>query len=145
MLFPQQEKLPGPRADDNGLVLRLHCSGWRVLFMGDAGFETEKWLLKHLPDRLASDVIIKGQHGSDVSGLEEFLLAVRPQAIVASNRSFPATQQISSAWREMLQKHQITLFDQQQSGAVEILAGPTSLKMKAYVNGQSLTLSKRKP
>ena len=109
------------------------------------GFETEKWLLEHLPERLASDVVIKGQHGSDVSGLEEFLLAVRPQAIVASNRSFPATEQIPAAWQKMLQKHQIILFDQQQSGAVEILAGSNSLEMKAYVNGQSLTLSKRNP
>lgn len=144
-LFPPLEKLPGPRSDDNGLVLRLHCSGWRILFMGDAGFETEKWLLEHLPDRLASDVVIKAQHSSDLSGLEEFLLAVGPQVIVASNRTFPATEQISTAWREMLQKQGIVLFDQQQNGCVEILAGPDSLEIKGYLNGQSLTLSKRKP
>ena len=145
LLFPPQEKLPGPRSDDNGLVLRLHCAGWRILFMNDAGFETEKWLLEHLPDRLASDVVIKGQHGSDLSGLEEFLLAVDPQAIIASNRSFPATEQITPAWRNMLRKQGVVLFDQQQSGCVEILAGPDSIKLKGYLNDQLLTLSKRKP
>lgn len=144
-LFPPQEKLPGPRADDNSLVLRLHCSGWRILFMGDAGFETEKWLLEHLPDRLASDVVVKGQHGSDLSGLEEFLLAVDPQTVVASNRAFPAGEKISPEWREMLQTRRVVLFDQQQSGGVEIFVGPDSLKIKGYLNGQSLTLSRRKP
>ena len=89
--------------------------------------------------------MIKGQHGSDLSGLEEFLLAVDPQAIIASNRSFPATEQITPAWRNMLRKQGVVLFDQQQSGCVEILAGPDSIKLKGYLNDQLLTLSKRKP
>ncbi len=144
-LFPPQQKSPGPRADDNSLVLRLHCSGWRILFMGDAGFETEKWLLENKTAYLASDVVIKGQHGSDISGLAEFLLAVDPLAIIASNQNFPITEQISPDWQEMLRERGIVLFDQQQSGGVEILAGPESLKIKGYLNDQSLTLSKRKP
>ncbi len=145
ILFPPHEKAAGPRADDNGLILRLHCSGWSLLLMGDAGFESEKWLLLHHKERLASDIVIKGQHGSDWSGLEEFIRAVNPQAIISSNLTFPANEQITPEWRAMLKRQQITLFDQQQSGGVEILIGPNSLTLKGYLNDQVLTLSKRKP
>jgi len=145
VLFPPESQPPGPRADDNTLVLLLHCQGWRVLFMGDAGFDSEKWLLQHSPDRLACDLIIKGQHGTDLSGLEEFLQAARPQAIVATNHPFPANEAIDPAWRRMLQGQGIVLFDQSQTGAVEILVGSGSLELKAYVNGQALTLSRRSP
>lgn len=145
VLFPLINQPPGPRADDNSMVLLLHCQGWRILFMGDAGFETEKWLLQNSPDSIACDVIIKGQHGSDLSGLEEFLQVAQPRAIVATNRPFPVHEQITPAWKRMVSDHGITLFDQSQTGAVEILVGASSLELKAYVNGQSLTLSKRSP
>lgn len=145
VLFPPNNTSIGPRADDNGLVLRLYCAGWHILFMGDSGFETEKWLLQHRREQLSCDVLVKGQHGSDLSGLEEFIKTLNPQAIISSNQKFPANEIIPPAWRSILARQQITLFDQQQSGAVEILIGTKTLKIKAYLNGQSLTLSKRKP
>ncbi len=145
VLFPSQDHPPGPRADDNSMVLLLRCRGWRILFMGDSGFETEKWLMQNSPEHIACDVLVKGQHGSDLSGLEEFLQLAQPRAIVASNRPFPAHQGIKPAWRQMLQDRGIVLFDQLQTGAVEILVGTGSVQLKAYVNGQALTLSRRSP
>ncbi|MFK5922734.1 MAG: ComEC/Rec2 family competence protein [Verrucomicrobiota bacterium] len=145
ILYPPSDQAPGPRADDNHLVIRMHCEGWRILLLGDAGFEIEKWLLQHQNQQLASDLIIKGHHASDLSGLEEFIATVNPQAIISSQRAFPANEQITPAWRAMVKKRGIHLFDQQQSGCVEILIGSDALKLQGYLGDQTLVLSKRKP
>jgi len=107
------------RADDTGLVIRLHWHGWRILFTGDAGFITETRLLASGMD-LNADVIITGRNGGDFTGREDFYKAVAPKAIISSNCVFPENERIPRRWLEMVKKMGITAFDQEQSGAVTI-------------------------
>ncbi len=74
-------------SDDQALVLQLRLpDGRRVLFMGDSGFATERWLLDHEKD-LRSDVLVFGQHSRDLTGTPEFVRTVSPKCIVRHEHS----------------------------------------------------------
>ena len=107
-------------ADDQALVVQLMVDGkFRVLLVSDSGLITEKMLLQlAAPNELRSDILIKGQHHSGDSGSAGFLDAVRPQLIVATSRDFPARERIPDDWARLVQARGITLFRQDQTGAV---------------------------
>ncbi|MEZ5326173.1 MAG: ComEC/Rec2 family competence protein [Verrucomicrobiales bacterium] len=126
-------------ADDQAIVAQIDHLGWRILLMSDAGFATEKWLLDHCR-YLDSDVLVKGRHRSDYSGLPEFLSAVSPGAVVSTNASFPKGESIPDQWRAAVEAKGIMLFDQAQTGAVEIKANDDSLVVSGYANGQKKLL-----
>ena len=107
------------RADDSGLVMRLHWHGWKIMFTGDAGFITETRLLASGAD-LQADVIISGRNRGDHTGREEFYRAVSPQVIISSNSEFPANERIPENWFTRTEALGITTIDQQQSGAVTL-------------------------
>ena len=69
---------------------------------------------------MRSDILIKGQHYSGVSGSAEFLDAVRPQLIVASSIDFPARERIPDDWAEMVRARGIQLLRQDETGAVTL-------------------------
>lgn len=119
ILFP----LPDFRArmaDDQALVVQLILPGSaRVLLMSDSGEATERALLARQTD-LRSDLLIKGQHHSGVSGSPEFLDAVQPQAIIASARESAENQRIKGDWAEMVKARGIRLLRQDETGAVSV-------------------------
>ena len=119
-LYPASQMEKAVRSgDDNGLVLRFCSETSRVLLTADAGFITEKSLLAaNQIDELRSDVLIKGWNREDYSGLPEFLAAVTPTLIVATNHDFPPRERITESWRKQLKLSHVTLFDQQETGAV---------------------------
>lgn len=106
-------------ADDTGLVIRLHWHGWKILFTGDAGLTTEARMLDSKID-LKADVIIMGRHANDFTGHQAFYDAVAPRAIISSSCHFPDAERIPTQWRRRITEQGITLFDQQQSGAVTL-------------------------
>jgi ComEC/Rec2-related protein len=107
-------------ADDQALVAQLIIDEeFRVLLVSDSGRSIEEMLLAH-PEELKSDVLIKGQHYSGESGSEKFLEAVQPKLIVATSRDFPARERIPDDWARSVQAHGITLFRQDETGAVEL-------------------------
>ncbi len=68
LLFPPAD-FSASNANDQATVIQLEVAQrWRVLLMSDAGEPTERWLLRRYGDELASDILIKGQHQSGVSG-----------------------------------------------------------------------------
>jgi len=107
------------RADDTGLIIRLHWQGWKILFTADAGYITETRLLESGLD-LCADVIICGRNRDDFTGREDFYRAVSPKVIISSNADFPENERIPEAWFTMTQALGITTYDQQQSGAVTL-------------------------
>jgi len=132
-LFPP----PGWKAgatDDRCAVFLLRCRDTRVLFMSDAGFITEKALLESGED-LRADILIKGRHGSDFSGLPEFLNAVRPQAVVFSNTAYPASESVPGEWKALLVSKDIPYFDQARTGAVTIRIEKEKTAARGFVDG----------
>jgi competence protein ComEC len=82
---PTLPYITGSRSDinSNSLVFRLEYGRFRMLFMGDAGRETEERLLA-VGDDLRADVLKVGHHGSAYGTTPEFLRAVEPSAAIIS-------------------------------------------------------------
>ncbi len=132
VLYPPRSYPDQPRADDHCLVVRLHHHHWRILFTFDAGFTVEKWLLENGSD-LKSDLWIKGRHANTPSGLIEFLNAVDPQAVVATNAGFPVFERIPAEWIDELAKRRINFFDLEQAGSVSVAGGSQRLSIESFL------------
>lgn len=118
VLYPPRDSEPASLADDRCLVMLLQHHDWRILLTSDSGFLTEKWLMDHEPRAIQADVWIKGWHGSDASGLTEFLDRVAPRAIIATHHEFPERERIPNAWRDEVVARGIELFELSSIGAV---------------------------
>ena len=135
VLFPPRG-FAGATADDQALVIRLSIApGPSVLFMSDNGAETERALLSNGSD-LQSDILVKGQHYSGISGSAPFLDAVRPRLIIATSREFPEHERISEEWAEQLRARGIKLFRQDETGAVELNFSNREWSARAYMTGE---------
>ena len=76
--------LPGALGEDpneDGMVLELSYKGFKALFTGDIGIDTENRLLPFLHD---VDLLKVGHHGSKTSSGEPFLAQCRPELGVIS-------------------------------------------------------------
>lgn len=134
VLFPPAGWQAGV-ADDAAAVLRLECRGFRVLFMSDAGFLTEKALLASGRD-LRADVLVMGRHGADFCGLPEFVRAVRPGALVFTNHRFPEEERAPEVWRDRIAAQGIALFDQALTGGVTLRLDAGGLTVRGFADGR---------
>jgi competence protein ComEC len=135
VLFPPRG-FAGATADDQALVTRLSIApSTFVLFMSDNGAQTERALLSNGSD-LQSDILVKGQHHSGISGSNPFLDAVRPCLIVATSSDFPEHERISEQWTEQLRARGIKLFRQDETGAVELNFSGNEWIARAYLTGE---------
>jgi len=135
VLFPPRG-FAGATADDQALVIRLSIEpSTFVLFMSDNGEETERALLSN-GSNLPSDILVKGQHYSGISGSAPFLDAVRPRLIIATSREFPDRERISEQWAEQLRARGIKLFRQDETGAVELSFTGDEWRARAYLTGE---------
>lgn len=127
------------KANDRGLVLLIKIGSFRVLWLNDAGFITEKRLLQRHAD-VRCDILIRNQHNADVSGLTELLLAAQPQAIISSNDSYLAEERLPQRIRDFCEVSQIPLFDLEVSGSVGLEFRNLHAELRAFRSGQSVTL-----
>lgn len=72
-----------PLADDRCLLLRLHWRGLRWLFVNDAGFQLEQWVLENEVD-VSADILVLGRHERDLQVGLDFGQAVGAQLIVGN-------------------------------------------------------------
>lgn len=85
VLSPVPERAGSLTENENSLVLKLHVGEWEILLMGDAGQETESYLLSDYgAAQLRADILVAGHHGSDSASGADFLSAVSPSRIVVS-------------------------------------------------------------
>ena len=129
--------------DDQALVLQLQFgNGPTVLLMSDSGLATEKALLEE-SSNLRSDILIKGQHHSGISGSLDFVRAVQPRLIVATSCDFPRHERVDDQWAEDLRAKDVRLFRQDQTGAVEIRFWSDKWEARGYANGEIFRSSNR--
>lgn len=142
VLFPPSG-FEAASADDETIVLQLLVDGKsRVLLMSDSGEPTERALLAN-PSELRSDIVIKGQHRSGISGTPEFFDAVRPQLVVATSRDFPESERLKDDWIAMLQSRGIKLLRQDLTGAVRLLVFRDGWQARPYLTSEVLRSSTR--
>jgi beta-lactamase superfamily II metal-dependent hydrolase len=142
ILFPPREFESG-KADDQALVIQLAVSGKSlVLIMSDSGVATEEYLTKNYPD-LRSDIVVKGQHYSGISGSDAFLASVQPQAIVATSRDFPENERLKNEWVERVGARGIKLFRQDETGAVRIRVFRDRWDARTYVTSETFRSTSR--
>jgi beta-lactamase superfamily II metal-dependent hydrolase len=135
VLFPPR-CFAGATADDQALVIRLSITPrTSVLFMSDNGEETERALLSS-GSNVQSDILVKGQHYSGISGSIPFLDAVRPRLIIATSKEFPEHERISEQWIEQLRASGIKPFRQDETGAVELEFRENEWTAHAYLTGE---------
>ncbi len=107
-------------SDDQALVVRLDLGPkFRVLFLSDSGPKTEAALLAR-PNEIRSDVLIKGRHYSGAEDMGGFIDAVQPRLVVATSVAFPERERVPEDWAEAVRTRGITLFRQDETGAVTI-------------------------
>lgn len=73
----------GSDENENSIVTLLQLFDTSMIFMGDAGYETEKELLKEYPN-LNVDVLKAGHHGSKTSTSPRFLHQLHPSLTIMS-------------------------------------------------------------
>ncbi len=130
-------------ADERVAIYRLNWRGWRILFVNDAGLRTERKLLASGQD-LRADILIAGRHRTDLSLGDEFIKAVAPRAIVASNSPHPPEEKLDPGKVSWWQKSGIEVLDQRATGGVTITPEEDgSLLLKGFVDGRTLRLNRR--
>lgn len=127
-------------ADNRVMPVRLHWRGWRILFMGDAGWTTERAMLASGAD-LGADVIVAGRHGHDLSLGSAFLDATGARAIVATHADFPPDQRIPPGWLAACEARGIAVLHQGRSGAVTATLHDGALRLRGYVDGRVVELA----
>lgn len=127
------------KADDRGLVLLLELEGFKILYLSDAGFVTEKALLARQAD-LRCDILIRHQHSADFSGLTEFLQAARPRVIVSSNDPYLPEEKMPRRVAAYAAQQGVPLFDLASDGSVNIQLGRGAARLRAHASGQEAAL-----
>jgi len=111
------------RSDDNSVVLLLEFGSNRVLLTSDAGASVERRLLANHAD-LRAQVIVKGRHADETSCIDEFLDAVRPEAVVQCVNSRPSDRYLQPELRDRLRQRGIAYYRTDEAGAVTIRLAP---------------------
>lgn len=69
--------------NEDSLVIYFSINNFKILLMGDAGFETEKYLMEEYNFKNV-DILKVGHHGSKYSSSDEFIKMVNPKYSVIS-------------------------------------------------------------
>lgn len=86
VLQPREPFIERSRSDanSNSVVVRMIAGNVRMLFTGDAEWDTERRLLEENRQELPADVLKVAHHGSRFATTTEFLMAVAPRYAVIS-------------------------------------------------------------
>lgn len=120
------------RSEDNALVFGIEFGSTRVLHMSDVGETVEKRLLKEIGD-LHAQVIVKGQHGREMSCTPEFLDAVRPEVVVQTVAVRPSNRYPEPGLRERVAQRGIALYRTDDTGAVTILLTRNGYEVRTFL------------
>lgn len=118
VLHPAAEPVSG-RSDDNSMVVRVEFGPTRVLLTSDIGATVERRLLARHPD-LQAQVIIKGRHAVEPSCTDEFLEAVRPEAVIQCAGVRPSDRYPEPELRDRLRARGVTQYRTDEAGAVTV-------------------------
>jgi competence protein ComEC len=135
---PTYPYIVGSRSDinSNSLVFRLEYGRFRMLFMGDAGTESEERLLAH-GDDLRADVLKVGHPGSAYGTTEEFVHAVRPSAAIVSVGRDNLFGHPSPVTIATLERADVRTFRTDRDGAIAVRSDGSTYKIGAFIRDEA--------
>lgn len=138
VLYPSAQVL-SDRADNRAMVLLVRLGPWRVLWLSDAGWKTEKALCASAAD-LHCDVLIRSQHEVDLTTSPEFLLKTRPRVILCGSDARAIETSPSAALAQHAREQNITLLDTWNTGSINLQFQSDALHIVTTRNQQRLVL-----
>lgn len=129
------------RGDERAMVLLLKIGPWRVLWMSDAGWNTEQQLADSAVD-LHCDILIRSQHELDRDVSLRFLLKTAPQMIVCSSDARSLDTRLPASLTAHARAQQIPLFDTWSDGCVELQFENDSLAASTHSGDRRCVLKK---
>ncbi|MCX6957752.1 MAG: ComEC/Rec2 family competence protein [Verrucomicrobiae bacterium] len=126
--------------NSDSLALKLHLGTTTVLMIPDAA--AGQWLLAHAPpEALRADVLNLPWKIFEVLQQEPLLTTIGPRMLILPDH-FSGQQKIfSDEEKQQLQQHDITLFSQDQTGAVIIDVLSNETQASGFLNHQSFLMN----
>lgn len=121
VLSPAAERQPRD-SDEGSLVMRVARAGDSVLFMGDAGRETEA-ILASRPVEASARVLVAGRHGSADATGEDWLGRVAPEVVVLSTGAENREGHPDARTIERIRRAGATVWRTDEDGGVRIALG----------------------
>jgi competence protein ComEC len=121
--------------NNSSLVLRISHGGASFLFPGDIEREAEQILISRIGKGMQSAILLCPHHGSRTSCTKGFLRMVNPNACIISsgkgNRFHFPHEQVLSRLKEI----DCRILRTDQEGAVDCIAGNSSIEINTYLSG----------
>jgi competence protein ComEC len=119
------------KANNNSIVIRISYKNIHILLPGDIELESEKRLIAS-KSQLKADLLKAPHHGSKTSSSEEFIAAVKPEAVIFStgrnNRfSFPHKEV-----EERMKARGIKRYNTAYDGLITVHINDNGMKIKAF-------------
>ena len=134
------------RADDRAAIFKIRAEEWTVLWLGDAGFGTQKWMLENAGrEDLISDVLCVGWHGTDIGLLREFVAAVKPRVVVWHRWRPETLNPPGEMLRDYLRGHGIPLLEQRKTGALTFGFTRSALTITPFLEPTTPLILHRQP
>lgn len=121
----------GGDANEASVVLQVRFGERRFLLTGDAEGREEEWMVARYGDRLASDVLKVGHHGSATSSTPEFLDAVRPRVALISVGTGNSYGHPSQGVLQALDEREVHLLRTDDDGTIVVSTGGRDLEIQA--------------
>ncbi len=138
ILHPAYEYRNETNVNNYSIVLKAEYGDFAMLFTGDAEKEVEEILIENWGNKLDSDLLKVGHHGSNSSSTYEFLEHVSPEYAVISvgtkNRYDHPNKEVIVRIENCTEQ----LFRTDLDGAVIFTYGGTTLKIKTIVSEKEI-------
>ncbi len=115
-------------SNDNSGIVKINYGKTSFLFVGDAELEMEKFLIENYSDKLKSDVLKIGHHGSRHSSSDDFLEIVNPKIGIISAGIMNKFNHPTKEVLEKLNKRKIQILRTDKIGAIILSSDGNEIK-----------------
>lgn len=133
ILAPDKSMLKDSNLNNSSIVAKLIYNQFSMLLTGDAEKESEAIMLKSYAKELKSTVLKSPHHGSSSSSSQEFLKAVKPEAVI-----------ISLAANNDFHHPHPSVMDRYKRAKIKIYRTDTDGTVQITSDGKSYSVSKEK-
>ncbi|MEZ5384453.1 MAG: ComEC/Rec2 family competence protein [Prosthecobacter sp.] len=144
VLLHPSRRIQNARGDDRAAVVMLHAGPWRLLWMSDAGWNTEKHLCDSAAD-FRCDILVRSQHMIDRGMTEEFLLKAAPRVIISGSDARSMETAPSESLAELAAKRHIEHFDTWTNGSIEMRFESGVIHIRAARSGRQCAITVPNP